>query len=45
MEPVLAYITGTVDQVLHMRNEYLVVEDRDLKARLKTWLQFTGAGV
>ena len=31
----LAYITGTVDQELLLRNEYLVIENRILKAQLK----------
>ncbi|MEO6782210.1 MAG: hypothetical protein ABI196_15115 [Bradyrhizobium sp.] len=31
----LAYITGTVDQELLLRNEYLVAENRILKAQLK----------
>ena len=30
---VLAYITGTVDQELLLRNEYLTAENRMLKAR------------
>jgi hypothetical protein len=34
--PILAYITGTVDQELLLRNEYLVAENRILKAQLKT---------
>jgi putative transposase len=29
---ILAYITGTVDQELLLRNEYLVAENRILKA-------------
>src|SRR6266852_3633583 len=32
---ILAYITGTVDQELLLRNEYLVAENRILKAQLK----------
>ncbi len=32
----LAYITGTVDQELLLRNEYLAVENRILKGQLKT---------
>ena len=32
---ILAYITGTVDQELILRNEYLVAENRILKAQLK----------
>ncbi len=31
----LAYITGTVDQELLLRNEYLATENRILKAQLK----------
>ena len=37
----LAYITGTVDQELFLRNEYLVAENRILKAQLKTPLRLT----
>jgi hypothetical protein len=32
---VLAYITGTVDQELLLRNEYLAVENRILRAQIK----------
>jgi hypothetical protein len=32
---ILAYVTGTVDQELLARNEYLVAENRILKAHLK----------
>ena len=32
----LAYITGTVDQELLLRNEYLAAENRILKAQLNT---------
>ena len=32
----LAYITWTVDQELLLRSEYLVAENRILKAQLKT---------
>jgi len=32
---ILAYITGTVDQELLSRNEYLVTENRILKRQLK----------
>jgi putative transposase len=39
----LAYITGTVDQELILRNEYLVAENRILKAQLKTPLRLTDA--
>jgi len=37
----LAYITGTVDQELLLRNEYLLAENRILKAQLKTPLRLT----
>ena len=37
----LAYITGTVDQELLLRNEYLVAENRILRAQLKTPLRLT----
>jgi len=40
---ILAYITGTVDQELLLRNEYLAAENRILKAQLKTPLRFTDA--
>jgi len=40
---ILAYITGTVDQELILRNEYLVAENRILKAQLKTPLRLTDA--
>jgi len=39
----LAYITGTVDQELLLRNEYLAAENRILKAQLKTPLRLTDA--
>jgi len=39
----LAYITGTVDQELLLRNEYLAAENRILKAQLNTPLRLTGA--
>ena len=32
---ILAYITGTVDQELLLRNEYLATENRILKAQIK----------
>ena len=38
---ILAYIAGTVDQELLLRNEYLVVENRILKDQLKTPLRLT----
>jgi putative transposase len=31
----LAYVTGTVDQELLLRNEYLTAENRILKAQIK----------
>jgi hypothetical protein len=40
---ILAYITGTVDQELLLCNEYLVAENRILKARLRTPLRLTYA--
>ncbi len=40
---ILAYISGTVDQELLLRNEYLVAENRILKAQLKTPLRLTDA--
>jgi putative transposase len=40
---ILAYITGTVDQELLLRNEYLAAENRILKTQLKTPLRFTDA--
>ena len=40
---ILAYITGTVDQELLLRNEYLAAENRILKAQLKTRLLLTDA--
>jgi hypothetical protein len=40
---ILAYITGTVDQELLLRNEYLVAENRILKAQLKTPVRLTDA--
>jgi hypothetical protein len=40
---ILAYITGTVDQELLLRNEYLAAENRILKAQLRTPLRLTDA--
>ena len=40
---ILAYITGTADQELLLRNEYLAAENRILKAQLKTPLRLTDA--
>ncbi len=39
----LAYITGTVDQELLLRNEYLATENRILKAQLNGRLHLTDA--
>ena len=40
---ILAYVTGTVDQELLARNEYLVTENRILKAQLKGRLRLSDA--
>ncbi len=40
---ILAYVTGTVDQELLLRNEYLAAENRILKAQLKGRLRFSDA--
>src|SRR5215472_11700144 len=40
---ILAYITGTVDQELLLRNEYLVAENRILKAQLQGRLPLSDA--
>src|ERR1017187_6867622 len=40
---VLAYITGTVDQELLLRNEYLAAENRVLKTQLKGRLRLSDA--
>src|SRR6202158_1074628 len=39
----LAYTTGTVDQMLLLRNEYLVAENRILKTQLKERLRLSDA--
>ena len=39
----LAYITGTVDQEILLRNEYLAAENRILKAQIKGRLQLSDA--
>jgi len=39
----LAYITGTVDQELLLRHEYLVAENRILKAQIKGRLLLSDA--
>jgi putative transposase len=40
---ILAYITGTVDQQLLLRNEYLVAENRILKAQFQGRLRLSDA--
>src|ERR1700678_599037 len=40
---ILAYITGTVDQELLLRNEYLAAENRILKAQMKGRLRLSDA--
>jgi len=40
---ILAYVTGTVDQELLLRNEYLSAENRILKAKLKGRVRFSDA--
>src|ERR1700731_3813866 len=40
---ILAYVTGTVDQELLARNEYLAAENRVLKAQLKGRLKLSDA--
>ena len=39
----LAYITGTVDQELLLRNEYLVTENRILRNQLKGRVRFSNS--
>jgi putative transposase len=39
----LAYITGTVDQELLLRNEYLAAENRILRAQIKGKLLLSDA--
>jgi hypothetical protein len=39
----LAYVTGTVDQELLKRNEYLAAENRIIKAQLKARLKLSDA--
>ena len=39
----LAYITGTVDQELLLRNEYLAAENRILRAQIKRRLLLSDA--
>jgi len=38
---ILAYITGTVDQELLLRNEYLAAENRILKAQINGRLRLS----
>jgi putative transposase len=40
---ILAHVTGTVDQELLARKEYLAAENRILKAQLKGRLKLSGA--
>src|SRR5260370_39982097 len=40
---ILAYVTGTVDQGLLARNEYLAAENRIMKAQLKGRLKLSDA--
>ena len=40
---ILAYITGSVDQELLLRNEYLAAENRILRAKLNGRLRFSDA--
>jgi hypothetical protein len=40
---ILAYVTGTVDQELLARNEYLAAENRILKGQLKGQLKLSDA--
>ena len=40
---ILTYVTGTVDQELLARNEYLAAENRILKAQLNGWLKLSDA--
>ena len=40
---ILAYVTGTVDQELLVRNEYLATENRILKAQLPSRLKLSDA--
>jgi putative transposase len=41
---ILAYITGTVDQELLLRNEYLVAQNRILKEQLQGRLRLSDVG-
>ena len=43
-KPLLAYITGTVDQELLLRNEYLVTENRLLRKQIPGRVQLSDSG-
>ena len=38
---ILAYVTGSVNQELLLRNEYLAAENRILRTKLSSWLRLT----
>ncbi len=38
----LAYVTGSVNQELHLQNEYLAAENRILRTKLPSRLRLTG---
>ena len=40
----LAYVTGSVDEKLLLRNEYLVAENRILRTQMKRRLKLTDGG-
>jgi hypothetical protein len=42
-QPLLAYITGSVDQPLLLRHAYLVTENRLLRPQIKGRLRFSDA--
>jgi hypothetical protein len=37
----LAYVTGTVNQKLLLQNEYLIAENRILRAHLPAWIRLS----
>ncbi|MHC4340402.1 MAG: hypothetical protein ACYSX0_09360 [Planctomycetota bacterium] len=39
----LAYFTGTVDQEILLRDEYVAAENRILRSKIQNWLLLTGA--
>jgi len=41
---ILAYITGSVDRELLLRNEYLAAENRILRAKMNRRPQFSDGG-